>query len=302
MRVQAATCPRKLYYFLRNFDYPSDQRPAYFVWGAAWEEILATWYSAPDAIQDPKSAAYQTQAYLALQMGLEVWDEVNPVESKLNKRGSLEPIWNAYLETYPVEPWRLVERGAEAGWTYPLAGTPYYLGGALDGIVDYPGQGLLVLENKTDSGYLSEGYCASWHFSPQVTGYIWYVSQVLGFGACKGALLNLVTKNLPGPRSNWTTPRFKRVIVQKTRHELEQFERFAAFQITRFQKDHWNEWWWPQTLQKDLCTGGVGLSPCLFQKLCSAKLDPREVEVSDFPFLGERSEPWQPWLRSGAQS
>jgi len=300
VRGLAISCPRKLYYFLRGFDYASGTKPPYFVWGSAWEEILATWYAGGPAITQPNTAGYQTHAYLSLQMGLELWDAAGAEDKGVNKRSSLEPIWRSYLETYPLEPWTLVERGAEAGWTFPLQGTPFYLGGAFDGFVDYPPYGKLILENKTDGGYLSDNYVESWSFSPQVTGYLWYATKVLG-NEVYGCLMNLATKNLPGPKSKWTTPRFKRTIVRKTAPQLEAFERHAAWHIAKIKHDHWDTWYWPQSLDKNQCCGGPGLAPCLFKALCLSGLESSSASPGDFPFLGERLGPWQPWLRSGAQ-
>jgi hypothetical protein len=300
MRQLAVSCPRKLYFFLRGFDYPATTRPAFFAWGSAWEEILATWYSGGPAITEPGTAAYQTQAYLALQMGLELWDSAAIEDKGVNKRASLEPIWRSYLETYPVEPWTLVEGGAEAGWTFPLAGTPYYLGGSLDGFIDFPPYGKMILENKTDGGYLSDNYVESWSFSPQILGYIWYGRKILGADVY-GALVNLATKNLPGPRSKWTTPRFKRSIVRPSDQRLAEFEEHAAWHIDKIKRDHWDAWYWPQSLDKNQCCGGIGLSPCLFKPLCVSGLPLNALNVLDFPTISERSGPWQPWLRSGAQ-
>jgi hypothetical protein len=300
MRQLAVACPRKLYFFLRGFDYASDKKPTYFVWGAAWEEILATWYRGGLAITQPNTAAYQTQAYLALQMGLELWDSAGVEDKGVNKRSSLEPIWKSYLETYPIEPWTPVEDGAEAGWTFPLQGTPYSLGGALDNFINFPPYRKLILENKTDGGYLADSYVESWRFSPQVLGYVWYARKILG-SEVYGCLMNLATKNLPGPRSKWTTPRFKRVIVRPSEAELADFEEHAAWHIAKIKRDHWDDWYWPRSLDKNQCAGGIGLAPCLFKPLCLSGLPLPAINVQDFPTISERIGPWQPWLRAGVQ-
>jgi len=301
MRQLAVACPRKLYYFLRGFDYDPSTKPAYFVWGSAWEEIMATWYSASqDILQDPVKRA--THAYLSLQMGYQVWDEMNPIEKTLNKRSSFEPIWNAYLDQYPYETWHMIERGAEAGWTFPLVGTPYSLGGAFDGVIEVhePLHGLMALENKTTGAFITKNYIDSWHFAPQVTGYIWYGRKILG-DQFIGALMNLVTKNLPGPRSQWTTPRFARVVVTKTDHQLAEFEEQAAWHINLIKREHWDRWYWPKTLNKDDCCGGIGKAPCLFRPLCFSDVNPADVNHTDCPGVSLREGPWQPWLRWGSQ-
>lgn len=299
MRTQVQECPRKFYYFMRGFDY--SKRPAYFVWGSAWQEILAAWYQNPHAISDPTRPEYYSQKYLALQAGLDLWDESGVEDAGVNKRASLEILWDAYLEHYPFEEWTLVERGAEAGWVWPLSGTPWFLGGSMDGYIDWPAYGKLVLENKTDGGYLSDNYLMGWSFSPQVTGYIWALSQMLPPGEVYGCLMNMATKNVPGPRSNWSTPRFKRSIQRRSALALQEFENHARWQLALVKREFWDPWFWPRCLDHRVCAGGAGKAPCLFKAICLSDADPTLVSASDYPYIVEREGKWEPWNREGGQ-
>jgi hypothetical protein len=298
MRQMAASCPRKLYFFLRGFDYAS--RPAYFVWGSAWEEIMATWYSRAHLLEH-RSPEWAEHVLLSLNEGLRFWDETGVEDRTINKRSSFEPIFMSYLEHYPIEEWSLVEEGAEAGWTYPLLGTDWFLGGSLDGYIEWPSYGMLALENKTDGGYLTDNYVSSWSFSGQVTGYIWYLTKILGEQNVFGCLMNMVTKNVPGPRSRWTTPRFKRSLEKRSPIQLAEFEEQWAFEIHRFKRDFWDRWYWPMAVSKDECAGGTGKAPCLFKAICSSDSKPTEALPSIYPGIVEREGRWEPWNRSGKQ-
>ena len=299
MRCLVAECPRKWYFFQRGFDYVS--KPAYFIWGSAFGEILAAWYSLNEAIQDPMSPEYQIHAHAALQAGLTYWDESLVEDKGINKRASLELVWKAYLEYYPFEEWQMVEEGAEAGWSYPLLGTDWFLGGALDGYINWPAYGMCALEDKTDGGYLSDSYMQSWSFSGQVTGYVWYLSKILGEQNVAGCLMNCATKNVPGPRSKWTTARFRRSLEKRSPQQLAEFEEQWAFEIHRFKRDYWDRWYWPRAVNKDSCSGGTGKAPCLFKAICLSDADPCEVNPSFASYIVEREGRWEPWNRSGKQ-
>jgi hypothetical protein len=301
MRVQAAQCPRKWYFFMRRYDYVST--PSYFVWGQAWGEMQTYWYQCPyEEISDPLNPMYLVHREKAIRAGEAHWDSLSPVEKGLNKRATLRIIFENYLEENPSEPWRYVPMGAEAGWQYPLPGTDYFLGGAFDGYVEWPGHGYLVKEDKTAGEYLSDNYKMQWEFSPQITGYIWYLSQIHGTELVKGCLMNLVTKHMPGPRSKWTTPRTARTIVTKSAKQLEEFARDAAFQITRFEDEFWNQEYFPKTLAQNQCTGGAGFAPCLFKVICRSDADFRTANPAQFPDILELEETWKPWERAGDQT
>ena len=300
MRVQAQECPRKWYWFMRRYDYLTI--PGYFVWGQAWGEMQTYWYQQPyEIISDPLCDQYYLQQEKACRAGEAHWDSISPIEKGLNKRATLRPIFENYLLENPSEPWKYVPLGAEAGWQYPLPGTPYYLGGAFDGYVEWPNHGFLVKEDKTSGDYISDSYKLGWEFSPQVTGYIWYLTQIHG-NDVKGCLMNLVTKHMPGPRSQWSTPRTARTIVTKTKWQLDEFIQDAAFQITRFEDEFWNNEYFPKTTQHMNCTGGAGKAPCLFRMICRSDADFRKTDPSVFEGIVELDDVWEPWKRQGDQT
>jgi hypothetical protein len=49
MRSTRKQCIRKLYFFLRRFDYDSQNTPSYFVYGRAFGAGLRKWYDTPYA-------------------------------------------------------------------------------------------------------------------------------------------------------------------------------------------------------------------------------------------------------------
>lgn len=300
MRCQAQDCPRKWYFFMRRFDYVNT--PAYF-WGQAWGEMQTFWYQQDwEVISNPKDPLYPVYREQAIRAGERHWDSAAPTEKGLNIRGSLRPIFENYLEEHPFEPWKYVPMGAEAGWQYPLEGTPWLLGGAFDGYVEWPSHGYLVKEDKTTGEYISDNFKLGWEFSPQVTGYIWYLAKILGPEDVKGCLMNLVTKHMPGPRSKWTTPRTARTLVNKTKWQLEEFEQDAVFQIERFKRDHWDREYFPKTLTHTNCTGGAGRAPCLFRVICRSDADFKQADPTFFQTIVELDNLWQPWLRAGGQT
>jgi len=301
MRTLALTCPRKFYLFLRGFDYAS--RPSYFAWGSAWHEILRTWYtftSRPPA-NDPD---FWILAGKAVKAGEAYWDDAGAPDDGDNNRAALGRIFEAYLEQYPEEPFTLIPRGDESGWTWPLGlqleGREMYLGGSIDLYIDWPPYGTLPLENKTSGTYLGENYVLQWEFAPQITGYIWYVSQLLD-QPCWGCLVNMVTKKIPGKRSNWSTPRFARTLPQKRPEALIEFEEDFRADLRRIYALNWAPWRWPRTVDQSNCTGGVGKAPCLFKSFCLTNVPYKETDPLTFQGIALRDGPWEPWKRAGGE-
>ena len=300
MRVSFSECPRKWYWFMRGLDYSFT--PIYFTWGRAWHAIMLTWHSfkQPD---DPMSSEYDEQKLLALQAGFDVWDsETDGPGDGINSRARLQQVFEGYLEVFPYDPFRIIELGGEAGWTYPIhhpeSGEPtkYMNAGSLDGIIDWPGYGILVLENKSTSVYLADNYIQQWDFSPQVKNYNWYYKMISG--ESNGTLVNMVTKNVPGPRSNWSTERATRTIIKHSANELAQHEAKIYYDIMRA-KFHWKRWFWPLTDNPINCVGGIGKSPCLFKDLCRIPGDYRDIDLSIYKNISPRKGDWTPWARQG---
>ena len=298
MRVMAATCPRKFYWFLRGYDY--SETPAYFTWGKAWHEILRIWYSSTeDHDGDPNSPEFWNTVAKAVAAGQEMWDSEGGIDYRLNNRAALLAIFKAYVEQYPREPWKMVAEGDERGWVWPVEGTPYYLAGSIDLYVEWPGYGFMPLENKSAGGYLSDSYVQQWDFSTQVSGYTWYATQLHGED-CFGTLVNMATKNIPGPRANWTTARFQRSLQRRSPFQLEEYIEDFLWDIENLQRC-WDQWRWPKTSDVVNCAGGTGKAPCLFRPLCNLDQHFTQTDPLMFRGISLREEEWKPWERIGDQ-
>lgn len=292
-------CPRMLYWFLRRVDYNGEAKPSYFSWGSAAQEMLTKWYeiSTEDRLNHTQSAIDE-----ALDAGLTYWDKEGIDKPPNDTRAGLIKVFEAYVDFYPNEPWELIKDGGELGWQWPLAGTDFSLGGSLDGYIHWPGYGNLILENKTSGQYLSDSYIGQWAFSTQITNYIWFLNQLQGKQAF-GCLVNMLTKNIPGPKSNWKTPRFTRILETRSPAALKNFTEQATYTIDGAQT-MWDQWYFPKTLDHINCSGGAGISACKMKRVCLidevpfTELDPPAM----FDYLKYRETPWQPWTREGVQS
>ena len=297
MRVLARTCSRKLYWFLRGFDYSS--KPVYFTWGSAWHEIMASWYTIQK--KGVLLGEEELARKCAIETGLRYWDSQGGVDVNDNKRESLRSIGEAFFENYPDDPFKLVTGGAEAGWMWPLQDSPYFYAGSMDGYIEWDDFGLLVHEHKTSGGYLNDAAIRQWNFASQITGSIWYLTQLHGPKAY-GCLVQMATKKVPGPRSNWTTPRFARSIEKRTPAQLKEFEEDVLFDLEDF-KTKWSRWHFPKTCDHTNCSGGIGKSPCLFSSFCfHSDVHFTEINPLDYTGIAMRTESWEPWNRSGEQT
>ena len=293
LRTTLKSCPRKLYWFLRGYDYSADVKPPYFVWGAAFQEALASWYNIGEQTV-AGTTPHMERAGLALSTALEYWDSQGIMGAKKDTRENLEDKFFRYIEEYPEEDWLFTPDSMEVGWQWPLPGTEFFLGGALDGKVTWPGLGGLVLENKTAGVYLSDSYISQWEYSSQVRQYGWYGSQLMH--DFHGVLVNMINKQTPGPRSNWTTPEFARTVVKITPWQIEEFEEDINQDIQLFLR-YWNDWYWPKTCDALSCVGGVGKAPCLYRYVCLSDQPYTEEEPSRFAGIVERESAWAPWAR-----
>ena len=169
-------------------------------------------------------------------------------------------------------------------------------GGSLDAYLEWPGYGLLVLENKTTGSYLTDNYIDSWSFSSQVTQYIWYLTQLQG-KEIFGCLMNMACKRIPKKKT--PDALFARDLQKRSPFQLEEFEEEVFAQIKDIEKE-WNRWLWPRTRNHVECAGGIGKSPCLFRPLCKAQTKPWDLEdPTSFEGIVWREGPWEPWKRKG---
>jgi hypothetical protein len=302
MRATGKQCQRKFYWFLRGYDFKG--KPAYFTWGGAWHEMLRHWYHTPHP-EDPKDNEFWECAKASLAVGRAYYDnEIFDAEvTGDNSRANLEPIFVNYLVEHPTEAWKPIkmgEEGGEFGWEYPIAGSDYSLGGSTDDVIEWPSYGMLIREDKTTGSYLTDNYIGSWSLSGQISGYIWYLTQIIGPDEVFGCLVNMVTKKKPGPKSSWKTPRTARSLEKRSKLRLEKFIEDFLWDIEEF-KRCWNEWRWPMTPDITNCFGGVGKAPCLFRNTCLLDTDYTTVDPSQFQEIGLRQEAWEPWKRKGEQ-
>jgi len=301
LRVNFHQCQRKFYWWkIRQVDYLI--RPAYFAWGSAWHLIKGTWYSLPGSKAKPFSPEWKEAALEALVTGLDLWDNSGATDAKNDTRDNLIRLWKAYVRTYPTESWSLVKGGSEVGWLWPLpqAGgmaSQYFLGGSMDGYIDWPGFGTLPLEEKTTGIWLSDFFMMQWRFSSQITGYFWYAVQLLG--DCVGVLINMATKQVV--KCTGTTPQFSSQIESRTEEDLKEFERDWRRDIEAVERS-WDRWHWPKTTDTINCTGGIGKSACPYKGLCLSGLEPHLLDPLAFPNLTYREEKWEPWRRSPSEA
>ncbi len=302
MRSTGCQCARKLYWFLRGYDYKS--KPAYFTWGSAFQEMLVHWYSTPHP-DDEKDKLFWEVAFEAMDKGYDYYDGEQNISdqenvSKENSRENLERIWVNYLREHPSEPWSMVPGGAEAGWIWPIKGTDYFAGGSLDGYVKWEPYGMLVLETKTTAEYLSDAFISRWSFAAQVTQYVWYLTELLGTEVF-GCLMNLVTKKYPGPRSKWSTPRTARSLEKRTPAQLGEFREDLLWDIEKL-RSCWTNWRFPKTADPTSCSGGMGKAPCLFKNICLVDgIYFTKVDPLNYKGITLRKGPWEPWAREGGQ-
>jgi len=290
MRCMLGQCPRKLYYFLRRFDYPPGAVPSYFIWGRAFHQALREWYTVD--ITDPLERQRN-----AIAAGLILWEDEGGVDRANDTRDNLIAKLTRYFEENPFEEWEFVPHGDEAGFIYPISSDWEYAG-AMDGYVNWPGKGHMVLEHKTTGSYITANYRQQWHFASQVLGYVWYLHQILDPASVYGAVVNMIAKPKKTPTSRWTTPEFAREHIRVLPYHLDEFQRDLFHQLNLF-RDYWTDNYWPKLGVTDpaMCAGGPGKSPCLFRGICQTPIKHDEVDARNFLGIVESDIPWEPWKR-----
>uniref|UniRef100_A0A6M3XZE9 PD-(D/E)XK endonuclease-like domain-containing protein n=1 Tax=viral metagenome TaxID=1070528 RepID=A0A6M3XZE9_9ZZZZ len=294
LRIESALCKLRYYWTLRGFTW--ETKPPYFSWGTAWHETLRVWHNSGVSFRQSTPAERQSAALDAIVAGLRFWQASGAVEDSVHNGERLRELFTRYINAYVREPWELVPGGDEAGWIWPLAGTPYFLGGMVDGYIRWDAYGFGILENKSEGGYLTKNFCESWQYSTQITQYAWYIEQ-LHPGETFGVLVNAATKQLY--KSTWTTKQFERMLEQRSAIEFDRFIEDLLFDIALVELC-WDRWHFPTTCQKDICTGRPGISACPFRQPCKAVregADFRRLDLTTFLGIGLRKEPWEPWLR-----
>lgn len=304
MRVMFKQCTRKFYWWkIRKVDYLI--RPPYFAWGSAWHEIKGAWITSDGIKLEPMSEGWKADATKALLIGLNFWDNSGAQDTDLDTRANLIRLWKVSLATYPKEEYTVIKGGAEVGWLWPLPlrggqASEYFLGGSMDGVVYWEGFGYLPLEIKTTGMWISDWYLLQWSFSSQVTGYIWYVQQLLGTEQVYGAYLDIATKQDVAAAKAPTTPQFSRPMQTRSEDDLKEFENDWRYDIELVERAY-DKWHFPKTTDTVNCTGGIGKSRCPYAGMCLSGIKKGLIDPLSFPNITYRDEQWRPWERSPAQ-
>jgi len=304
LRTTFRQCQRKFYWWkIRGVDYLI--RPAYFTWGTAWHEIKGAWYMSEGIKAEPYSPEWKESAMAALAIGLNTWDNSGATDNKFDTRNNLIELWRAYLKQHPNESWSIVKGGAELGWLWPLPlrggqASSYFLGGSMDGYIYWEDFGYLCLEEKTTAMWLSDFWILQWAFSSQITGYIWYLTQLLGTEGTYGALIKMATKQIPKKGFVGKTSQFETKMETRSDDALKEFENDWRRDIESIEIS-WDRWHFPKTTDTINCTGGIGKSPCPYKGLCLSGVPKGLIDPLAFPNLTYRKEHWEPWARSPAQ-
>ena len=294
MRVTWRCCPRKFYWFRRGYDYASE--PPYFIFGRAWGATMGKWHSSEVNLAEMDDGDRVLWKTVALRTGEALWEASGVEGSRGDTLDNFRSLFGLYVDHYPYEAWTQV--GAEQGWEWPLAGTPYILAGAMDAYLDWPHYGFLVREDKTTGMYMGDAFLAQWSFSPQVTGYVWYLVQLHGeevFGCLMNLASKRVTKNSTGEDL------FARSLEKRSPWQLDKYVEEFVHDIKEVERE-WESWVWPMASDPRECVGGIGKAACLFRTLCRTERGFEDVEPLNFQGIILRDTAWEPWLRRGSDS
>lgn len=278
MMGQFADCHRKMYWFLRGFDYA--YIPAYFAFGQCWEIAQDTWFGGQRSYEEAIGAAENH------------WNSLGILEGKEHDQfENLRQLFELYTQTYTSEPFEIL--GQEKGWEWPIPGTDWFLGGSLDCFIHWDDYGILAKENKTSGVYLTDQYISQWTYSDQVTGYIWYLTQLKG-EEVYGCLMDLAFKRIL--KGTGSTPQFHRSLETRSEQQLGEYVERCCECIEDIHQA-WDRWTWPKTKNAINCVGGIGKSPCLFRGVCLNEAHFTKIDPLLYEGIGIREGEWEPWKR-----
>lgn len=284
-------CERSLYWFLRRVD--TKVTKPYFVFGQAYGIGINTWHD----LQGKED--FEPRVAKAILDAENHWDSCNTEGSKNDTRENLSFLIRHYCEQYQApEAWEVIQ--SEVGFLFPIQGTPYSYGGALDCYINWPGYGIALREDKTTGAYITDSYIKSWDHQSQITGYLWALWQLTGEEPF-GALMNISSKR----KRKEVNLQFQRDLQTRSEWKLQNFMQETVLIIEDIQRE-WDRWSWLKRGERDnvLCTGGAGKSPCPYRRLCLRDQDPWEKEFQEEELEAQGfiiREPWTPWEREGDQ-
>ena len=300
MLTTADACKRKLCLFLAGLEPVGT--PSYFTFGRVWQEALEVWYVTEGPIEMKLAAAMSAAE--------RNWADSGSASDGVNNVETLKFLLMAYAIEYETEPWTIIKLGdkVEFGFQFPLPGTEWFLGGAIDGYIDWPPYGKLVLENKTAGVMLNDTYMSQWSMSSQVTQYFWGLTQLLGEPPF-GVLMNMACKRVSQKainefKTSFNLPEglFARNLEKRSSFKIKEFERDTRLLIEDINRE-FDRGIWPKTKDSIECSGGIGKSPCSFRRLCL--IDAQPWELDEVTLLGNdltfRPGVWEPWKRGGAE-
>uniref|UniRef100_A0A6M3LBI6 Putative PD-(D/E)XK nuclease superfamily protein n=1 Tax=viral metagenome TaxID=1070528 RepID=A0A6M3LBI6_9ZZZZ len=291
-----ASCQRKFYLFWLGLEHK--ETPAYFTFGRVWQQALEKWYTTKG------EQAYRLTE--AMELAERQWQDAGSPSGTRDNIENLKFMLMLYAIEYEEEDWEIIlhDGKMELGFEFPLQGTPWTLSGAIDGYVEWPRYGKLVLECKTSGVSLTDSYMAQWGFSSQVTQYYWGLTQLLG-EAPFGVLMNCAWKGVSEKaklafKKNLDIPEgmFARNLEKRSEFKIAEFEATTKLLIEDILRQ-FGKMLWPKTKNVIECTGGIGKSPCQFKRICLADAFP--WDMSDEQLLGNdlrlRDGLWEPWKR-----
>ena len=270
---QYEECPRKFYWFLRGV-LPSEE-PIWFVAGRAWQRALVKWYERPDGEKSERvQECYREidNEFSASSVSLEsLHDEKRNPEN-------LKNLFDRYVTEFPSEPWEPL--AMEVGFVLPFYQSPWMLGGALDGYIDWKSQGLFVLENKTTSSWLNERYRRQWHRDTQITQYFWALRELVENPA--GVLMNHASLDIP-KRSSTKRELFMRHLEYRSEEQMNQFIHRTFDLLNGISAE-----WLKSPAQSfschgQMCYGKLAFGPCLYAQLCDSDIPFTELNPMNYP-------------------
>uniref|UniRef100_A0A6M3JT91 PD-(D/E)XK nuclease superfamily protein n=1 Tax=viral metagenome TaxID=1070528 RepID=A0A6M3JT91_9ZZZZ len=289
MLQEFAKCKRRFYWFSRGLT--NLVEPAYFTWGRAWGAGVNRWHELQgeeDYLPRLAEAIASTQIE---------WEKSSPVEKGNDTLLNLEETLKNYSKIYgEEEPWEMLYKRGELGFTIPIPGTFVSYGGAMDSAINWSGYGKMPREDKSTGAYINDSYMDQWNFSSQVKGYLWAFKQLVD-SSCEGVYMNIASKrNRKEPELQ-----FRREYIRISDWELAHFVREVIEMIDDIRYE-WDRWVWTKTAMRDpiVCAGGAGRSACLYKRLCTLELEPWEMD-GKFEFSSEFAwrDEWKPWEREG---